>query len=640
MSEDAPGRGRKYKGTLAKLLSALTIAMSLYQVLYVSRVFELLGVFIPKVVYLAISLGFVLVLVFLLFPATGRASRERLPWYDMVFIALSVAGTGYIIFLWSTEAAFQYTYAAPEGVILGLVTIVLVLEATRRMTGLAMPLVVLFFLFHARFSDYFPGLLHGRGYALERIMGHLYVAGQEGIFGMPLGIAATIVVAYVIFAQFLQESGAGKFFIDLAYSLVGHVRGGPAKVAVIASGMFGTISGSPVANVVGTGVITIPMMKRLGYKPHFAAAVEAVASNGGQIMPPVMGAVVFIMCEFLGIPYWGVCVAAALPAVLYYLAVFLMVDAEAVNTGLRGMPRNELPSFRRTIRSGWLHILPLVILIFFLLVVRYAAERAAIYALISLILISMVRKETRIGPAKIARALQEGGKAMLMVSTTCAAAGLIIGSVSLTGLGLRLSSLLVSLSGGNLAVLLVLAAAASFILGMGVTVTACYITLAILVAPALIELGVLPLAAHFFILYWGIVSFITPPVALAAFAAAAIADSDPWRTGWTATRLGAITYIVPFMWVYSPALLMVGSPGEVALAAVTAIIGCVALGGGLGGYLISKVNWVQRGLLLAAALLLLVPGWKTDLAGIGILAPTALWLWRRRSPPEVKGATT
>ncbi|MDZ4247590.1 MAG: TRAP transporter large permease subunit, partial [Dehalococcoidia bacterium] len=273
---------------MATLSGFLAVAMSLYQLLYISALFERLGIFIPRTVYLASSLGFVLVLVFLMYPVSKRVRPGKIPWYDIGFIILSLAGTGYIVYVWTTEAAFQYTYATTEGVILGLITTFLVLEATRRTVGWAMPIVVFIFRRYPAISKFLPGLLHGRGYSLERMMGHLYVSG-EGIFGLPLGIAATIVVAYIIFAQFFNESGAGKFFINLANSMVGHFRGGPAKVAVIASALFGTLSGSPVGNVVSTGVITIPMMKKMGYPSHFAAAVEAVASNGGQIMPPVMG---------------------------------------------------------------------------------------------------------------------------------------------------------------------------------------------------------------------------------------------------------------------------------------------------------------------------------------------------------------
>ncbi|MFH1125246.1 MAG: TRAP transporter permease [Pseudomonadota bacterium] len=632
--KEAVARTRTYHGPMGKITSILTVAMTLYQFLYVSAIFDWMEIFIPRVVYLATSLCFVLVLVFLLFPMTKGAPRDRIPWYDALFLALSMAGTGYVGYLWSSEAAFQYVYATTEGVVLGFITVGLVLEATRRLVGWTMPLIVVSFLLYAKFCNYLPGLLHGRGYALERMAGNLYISG-EGLFGLPLGIAFTIVIAYILFSQFLFHSGAGKFFIDLAYSMVGHFRGGPAKVSVVASAIFGTLSGSPVGNVVSTGVITIPMMKGLGYKPHFAAAVEAVSSNGGQIMPPVMGAVVFIMCEFLGLPYWSICVAAALPALLYFLAVFLMVDAEAVLSGLKGLPRSELPSFKATIISGWPFFVPLCLLIFLLAVARYAPERAAIYALGAIIVVSAIKKETRMGPSKIMRALQETGVAMLTVAATCAAAGLILGSLSMTGIGIRLSSLLVHLSGGSLPLLLILAAAASFVLGMGVTVTACYIMLAILVAPAMIKLGVLPLAAHFFVLYWGLVSFITPPVAIAVFAAAAIAKSDPLRSGVTATRLGVITYIIPFMFVYAPALLMSGSRVEVAVAFVTSIIGCTALAGGLSGYmLIRKVTWIQRPLLIISALLLMYPGRYSDLLGLGFLAGALVWWLKPSSRPS------
>ncbi|MDP2644587.1 MAG: TRAP transporter permease [Desulfobacterales bacterium] len=608
---------RNLRGWTAKIPRIMAVSLSLYQLLYVGTVFDMLGVFIPRVVYLATSLGVALVLIFLLFPMTSRSPRDRLPWYDLLFIALSIAGTGYVAYLWNSEDAVQYVYAPPAGVFLGLATAFLVLEAVRRMTDWVMPAIVLFFLLYTKFCNLLPGLLHGRGYALERMAGNLYIA-DEGIFGLPLGIALTIVVAYIMFSQFLLKSGAGQFFIDLAYSLVGHVRGGPAKVAVIASAIFGTLSGSPVGNVASTGVITIPMMKGLGYKPHFAAAVEAVSSNGGQIMPPVMGAVIFIMVEFLGVSYWSVCLAATLPAFLYFLAVFLMVDAEAVAGGLKGLPRSELPSFTKTLREGWHFLIPLFLLIFFLGVARFSPERAALISMAAIVVVGLPKKKSRMNLKKIIGAIGDGGMGMLTITITCAAAGLILGSLSITGLGVKLSTLLIHLSRGSLPLLLVLAAVSSFILGMGVTVTACYIMLAILVAPALIELGVLPLAAHFFVLYWGLVSFITPPVAIAVFAAAAIAGSDVLRTGITATRLGVITYIIPFMFVYDPALLMTGSTGEIVRAFVSGILGCFALAAGLAGYLlIRKVNWAQRPILILAALLLLYPGWQSDLIGVG-----------------------
>lgn len=613
---------------MAKFISLVAFSMALYQLLYVSALLEFLGIFIPKVVYLATSLSFVLTLIFLLFPVSRAAPQDRLPWYDFLLILLGLGGTLYVAYLWTSEEAFQYVYASRAGVLFGLATLATILEATRRVVGKTMPLIVLGFLLYTKYCNFFPGFFHGRGYSLERMAGDLYIAGQ-GIFGIPLGIACTIVVAYIMFSQFLFQSGAGKFFIDSAFSMVGHVRGGPAKVAVIASAIFGTLSGSPVGNVASTGVITIPMMKSLGYRPHFAAAVEAVSSNGGQIMPPVMGAVIFIMCEFLGLPYWSVCIAAMLPAMLYFLAVFLMVDAEAVLTGLKGLPREDLPSFWKTMRGGWLFFLPLFLLIFFLGVARYTPERAAIYALVSIFIVSMFKKEARLGFGKVFEALKEGARAMLTVSITCAAAGLILGSLAMTGLGVRLSGLLVEVSGGNLLFLLIMAAGASFIMGTGITVTACYIMLAILVAPALIELGVLPLAAHFFVLYWGLVSFITPPVAIAVFAASAIADSDPLRTGFTATRLGIITYIIPFMFVFAPELLMKGSTREVALTFLTGIIGCTALAGGLSGYaFIGRVTFLQRPLLIVAALLLLYPGIYSDLTGFGFLSvAVSLWKW-------------
>ncbi len=631
---------RKFRGGMRALVTGLAAAMSLYQLLYISRILESAGIFISKVPYLASSLGFILVLVFLNYPMTKKSARDRLPWYDIIFILLSIAGCAYVSYLWSSDSVSQFAYAGTEAIILGSILILLVLEATRRVTDWAMTLTVLAFIFYAKFSNFFPWLLEGRGYNLERIVGHLYLTG-EGIFSTPLDISVSVVVAYIIFAQFLHSSGAGKFFIDLAFSAVGHYRGGPAKVAVIASSLFGMLSGSAVGNVASVGIFTIPMMKKVGYQPHFAAAVEAVSSNGGQLMPPVMGAVAFIMAEFLGVSYWTIALAAAVPSLLYYLSIFLMVHIEAVKAGFKTIPRAELPSFRKTLAGGWWYFAPLVILILLLGVFHYSPEMAAILSLISLFLLSLIRKETRMGPAKIVRALADGGHNTLMVGVTCAASGILLGVVSLTGLGLNLSAMLVDLAHGSLAALLVLTAIASFVLGLGLNVTACYILLAILIAPALINMGANPIAAHMFVLYWGLVSMITPPVALTAFAAAAIADSSPMRTGWEATRLGLVSYIVPFMFVYGPALLLIGTAPEIVLALVTSILGCVALAGAVEGYLLAPAGIFQRILMMAAALLLIIPGWQTDIVGAALLAPILLWQRKssRKAGTVLKGAT-
>jgi len=507
--------------------------------------------------------------------------------------------------------------------LMGSLTIVLLLEASRRVIGIAMPIIAIFFILETMFSNYIPGLFQGRGFSWASIVKQLYI-WDAGIFGIPIYVASTIVIAFILFSNFLQHSGGGKFIIDAAFSLFGRFKGGPAKVAVVASALFGTISGSTSANVAGTGVFTIPLMKQVGYKPHFAGAVEAVASNGGQIMPPVMGAVAFIMCEFLQIPYISVCIAALLPAILYFLALLIMVHLEALKEGLSGIPPQMLPSFKKTIRSGWFYMIPIVVLIFFLAFFKYSPEFAVLYALGSLFLVALFKKGSILKVPKILEWLRSSGLAMLEVGTACATAGIIIGCIGLSGLGQKLSTGLVTLSGGSLPVLLVITAIAAFILGMGMTSIPIYIMLVILVAPALIQMGVPPLAAHLFVFYWGLVSFITPPVCIAAFVASAIAESKPFQTGWQATKLGIASFIIPFFFVYSPVLLLKGPPWEIIQAVITSIFGILALSVSVAGYGLRYLNFWERSLLFVSAMLLIHVGWKTDLIGFGIMGVVAV----------------
>jgi TRAP transporter 4TM/12TM fusion protein len=423
----------------------------------------------------------------------------------------------------------------------------------------------------------------------------------------------------VIFGQFIQVSGAGDFFLKLGISLVGRYRGGPAKVAVIASSVFGTVSGSAVANVVVDGPITINMMKGLGYRAAFAGGVEAAASNGGQIMPPVMGAAAFLMAEILGVPYWSVALAAAVPAVLYYVALYFMLDFEAAKTGLRGLDKKDIPPFFATLKEGWFFIVPIVVLLVMIGYFGYNVAKSGLYATLVLIAVSYLRKETRLGPAKIKTSLEQGALAFADLGAAAGVIGIIMSAVSLTGLGMTLSSGLIEASGGHLWLLLVLTAIASIIMGMGASTLLVYLVLAMFVAPAVVKMGVEPMAAHLFIFYFGCMSLVTPPVALAAYAAAVIAKADFWETGWESSRLGIVGYIVPFIFVYQPALLLHGSTGEVILAATTAVIGTIALAGAMTGYFFGVISWLQRAMLFVAAITLIYPGWKTDLVGLGLV---------------------
>ena len=615
---------KQYQGVKAQFVSLIAITMALYNLLYFSHAFEKMGIYILAASHAAANVGFILVLVFLLAPIKKGIPRDKIPWYDSLFAFFSALGTGYFFFM---GRGMIMRDALPDifmmDLLMGSLTIVLLLEASRRVVGVAMPIIAIFFILETMFSNYIPGLFQGRGFSWGSIVKQLYI-WDAGIFGIPMYVASTIVIAFIIFSNFLQHSGAGKFIIDVAFSLFGRFKGGPAKVAVVASALFGTISGSTSANVAGTGVFTIPMMKQVGYKPHFAGAVEAVASNGGQIMPPVMGAVAFIMCEFLQISYISVCIAALLPAILYFLALLIMVHLEALKEGLRGLPREMLPSFKKTMLSGWFYLIPILVLVFFLAFFRYSPEFAVLYALGSLFLVGLFKKGSILRLRKITDCLKSSGLAMLEVGTACATAGIIMGCIGLSGLGQKLSMGLLSLSGGSLPILLVVTAIAAFILGMGMTSIPIYIMLVILVAPALIQMGVLPLAAHLFVFYWGLVSFITPPVCIAAFVAAAIAQSKPFQTGWQATKLGIASFIIPFFFVYSPALLLKGPPWEIVQAVITSILGIVALSASVAGYGLKNLNIWERLLLFGAAMLLIHVGWKTDLIGFLLMGIVAL----------------
>ena len=503
---------------------------------------------------------------------------------------------------------------------------------------LALPLMAVVFVLYALVGPYLPGPLAHRGIAPETLIDQMYLV-TEGIFGIPLGVSATYIILFIIFGAFLERSGVGEFFIQLANAIAGGARGGPAKVAVVSSAMFGSISGSAVANVVTTGAFTIPLMKRVGYRPHFAGAVEAAASTGGQIMPPVMGAAAFVMAEFMGIPYLEVCKHALIPALLYFVAVLASVHFEALRTGLRGLPKEELPPLGRTLLRGGHMLLPVVIIVG-LLIMGYTPMYAAIVATASTVVLSWLRKETRMGPRAIWDALERGAVNTLTAASACACAGIIIGVVALTGLGLKFTSVVLAVAAGNLLPALFLTMIAGLVLGMGLPTTPAYIVMAALLIPALMSMGVNMVAAHMFAFYFAIISAITPPVALASYAGAGVAKADSWQTGIAAVKLGATAYIVPFMVAFSPALLLIGSPDETIRSVLTAIIGVVCLAGGLQRYLLTRANLVEALLLLAAAFTLIDPNLMTDVVGLGFLAAAVVLqrLRMRKAKPLASGS--
>jgi TRAP transporter 4TM/12TM fusion protein len=443
---------------------------------------------------------------------------------------------------------------------------------------------------------------------------------------MPLNIAATIVIGFLTFGALLLVSAAGQTLTDLALSAVGRVRGGAAKAACIGSGMFGMLSGSPSANVAVTGTFTIPLMKRTGYSADFAGGVEASAANGGGLMPPVMGAVAFVMADMLEIPYIQVCYIAFIPAVLYYFGMFMMVDLEAGRLGLRGLPASQVPSFRNTLKIGWPYFFPVILLIWLMFGLRFSPELSSFWASVSVVLVSWCKRNTRVGLSKIFAALESTGRNVVQIGLACAMAGIMMASLSLTGISVLLSSEIVRIAAGNIFLLLLLAAMASFVLGLGLPSIPCYISVSILVAPALVQMGVSKMAAHLFVLWYAIASFITPPEGMAFFVAAAVAQAHPMRVGWRAVLLAIGNFVIPFVWIYNEGLVLEGSLSEIILAIVAATLGMTALSAGIEGFFLKRIDWIRRILLIASGILIFVPNWWPRLAGGLVFVMILGWL--------------
>jgi TRAP transporter 4TM/12TM fusion protein len=617
---------RKLAGYSGLVIGVVAVCMSLY------HVYARLTPAPPDSLALRIiTLAFSLVLAFLLFPARKGGPSDRIPWTDLAWAALSLVCTGYL-FVRYEYVNSRFPTADPLSALdiaMAALAVVLVLDATRRTIGAALPIVAASFILYALAGPWLPGIFHHRGLSLEILLDQTYFT-SEGIFGIPLGVAGSYVILFIIFGAFLEKSGAGQFFMNFANAIAGGARGGPGKVAVVSSSLFGTISGSAVANVMVDGWLTIPMMKRTGFKPEAAAAIEAVASTGGQIMPPIMGAAAFVMAEFLGVSYGSIMLAALIPALFYYGALFAAIHFNAIRSGLRGIPREELPILGHImLRQGHLFI-PLLI-IFFLLLQGFTATYAAIISAASVIVLSWIRPESRITLRKGIEALRDGAEQTVPVAMATAAAGIVIGVVLQTGLAIRFTSFLVGISGTSLLLALFITMAAAIILGMGMPTTAAYIMLAALLIPALIKLGVAPMAAHMFGFYFACLSAVTPPVALAVYAAASISKSSLWGAGWQAVKFAAAGFIVPFFFVYNPALLFSGPWVDIGRAVLTGTIGVIALAAGLEGYFIRVARPWERAIFIAAAFCLIDPALITDLIGLGLLV-LGLGLQKLRPP--------
>lgn len=487
------------------------------------------------------------------------------------------------------------------------------------MVGLPIVTIACLFLAYALLGRHIPGALAHRGVDPGSLVQHLFFT-TEGIFGMPIMVSSTFIFLFILFGAYLEKTGMGQFFIDLANAVAGWASGGPAKVAVLSSGLMGTVSGSSVANVVGTGSFTIPMMKRLGYSPEFAGAVEATASTGGQLMPPIMGAAAFLMAEFTGIPYNKIIIHAAVPALLYYFGVWSGVHLEAKRLGLKGLSREELPNVVQVLKERGHLFLPLLAILY-LLVSGRSPMMAALWAIITSIIVAMLRENTRMTLGDIISGLEQGARGALGVIAACSCAGIIIGVVTKTGLGLKLGGALVDLAGGKLLLTLFFTMITSIVLGMGIPTTANYVITSTIAAPALLRLGVPVIAAHLFAFYFGIIADVTPPVALAAFAGAGIAKGDPLRTGIQASKLAIAAFLVPYIFVYNPSLLLVDVDGVGIISIlISSVVGIVGVAAGVSGYLITKQSWVERIIFLAGGILMVIPGLYTDAIGLGILA--------------------
>lgn len=610
---------RSLKGMTGKIITFIAVLMSLFH-LYTA----FFGVF-ESIMQRSTHLGFALALTFAVYKPTKKVMEsEKIPWYDWIFIALSLSVYSYFVInsqAISSRMSYIETLSAFE-VGLGILAGLLLMEATRRVVGNALLMIILVCLVYGIWGHLAPGVLSHREFTTMWIVDHLFFT-VTGVFSTPLGVSATFIFLFILFGKFLEVSGAGQFFINLSVAGMGRYRGGPAKTAIVASSILGTISGSAVANTVTTGAFTIPLMKKTGYKKEFAGAVEAVSSTGGQIMPPIMGASAFIIASYLGIPYMDVALAAAIPAFLFYLCLYFQVDLRAKRLGLVGLKKSELPNFWTVMKNGFLFFVPLIVIVY-MLVSGFSPMRAGLFSIGATILVAAVMKSTRLSFGTIFRALDLGAKAAIETAIACAAAGIIIGIIGLTGIGLKFSSIIIELSGGILIVTLIFTMITSIILGMGLPTVAAYIVQVPLTIPALIELGVAPLAAHMFIFYFAILSAITPPVALAAFAAAGIAGSEPMKTGIVSMKLGLAAFIVPFMFVYGESLLLIGNTSTIILSVITASIGIWGIACAVEGWLLRHAYWYERIILFAGSLLMIIPGVWSDVIGISILVSIIL----------------
>lgn len=606
------GRRKIKESALSRIITLMAAAISLYHI-------GALAFFSPEIfTHRPIHLLSLLALAFLTYSFSDK-KVEKIPVMDVILTLLSIC-----IMVYFLSHVERLTLRAPladplsiADLSVGILLLLLVFEAVRRVVGFPLVAITFLFLLYAYFGPNLPGVWRHGGMSLPEVIDGMAFA-LDGIWGIPIAVSASFIILFVIFGQLLLESGGGEFYTDLAKSIMGKWRGGPAKVAVVSSALFGSMSGSAPANVATTGSFTIPMMKQSGFKPHFAGAVEATASTGGLITPPVMAGVLFLMSEITGIPYLSICKAAVIPALLFYTGCFAQIHLEAVKSGLKGLPKEQLPLLGRVLTGGGQFFIPLIVIIWVLLA-GYSPIRAALWAMIATILVSMFRKGTRMGVGRILDGLAGGARSSIVVTVGCACGSMIMGIVFQTGLGLKFSSAVITLSGGSFLLALILAMIACLFLGLALSISASYILTYILVVPAVIQMGISPMAAHLFAIYYAVLSVLSPPVGGTFYVAAAIAGAEPMRVGFTAMRLAIAGFIVPFFFVYQPALLMMDTPIRVAMALVTAIIGVVSIAAAVEGCLLKKASLPERVLLFVGGIVLVYPGYLTDITGICLL---------------------
>jgi TRAP transporter 4TM/12TM fusion protein len=611
------------------IFGGFATAIVVYHIVIVGNLAAMAGIFVPDQVHGAISLAAALVVIFVLRPAGGGhlgAGRDaggpprRPTWFDLLLIASSLISLGFVVLFHDAILDYSlYGFLDSKGIVLAAMICLPLVEAVRRTTGITLPLLVTALVLLTVYQNYLPGVLYGRGYDFDRLLYSAYI-GESGIFGLPLNVATNIIIVFVLFGALMEVSGAGKWFLRLALAVTGWSRGGPAKAAVVSSALFGSISGSPSANVATTGVFTIPLMKQIGYRPAFAGAVEAVASTGGQILPPVMGAIAFVMAEWIRKPYSEIAFAAFVPALLYFVIVFVSVHVQAHRDGVKPMPRADLPKLGAVFREGWYYLIPIAALVYFLFMRAYPPGMAGILTLPFVIGASFLSRDRSdwINPRNFVIACQRTVRSWVTIAAITAFVGIMIGALELSGVGVKISTFILQLSGGDLIVTLVLVGLSSFILGMGLDSIPVYVTLATLMAPALIQLGVSDVAAHLFVVYWGLASFFTPPLCIAVYVAIAISGGKLWETGWEAVRLGIAAFIIPFAFVLDDGLLLQGSLSHIAWAIASALIGAIFLACGLRGFAFTILDPIRRLALIAGGILMIGPGLYPPLAGLAL----------------------